>query len=79
MSVLLRARLASFMTGVAVTSVYSIYQLKRDLQESHDLVAKQVRRGGARMGLCGRNRTAVLPVVADFISFSRRVPLLPPR
>lgn len=33
------------MTGVAVTSVYSIYQLKRDLQESHDLVAKQVREG----------------------------------
>ena len=39
---LFRARLASFMTGVAVTSVFAIYQLKKDLVESQELVVKQV-------------------------------------
>ena len=42
MSVLLRARIASFMTGVAVTSVFAIYQLKKDLDESQEIVVKQV-------------------------------------
>lgn len=42
MSVLLRARIASFMSGVAVTSVFAIYQLKKDLDESQEIVVKQV-------------------------------------
>ena len=42
MSLLFRTRVASFFAGVAVTSVYAIYQLKRDLQESQDTLINQV-------------------------------------
>jgi len=43
MSVLFRARIASFLSGVAVTSVYAIYQLRKDLTDSHDFLAERVR------------------------------------
>lgn len=43
MSVLFRARVASFMTGVAVTSVHAIYQLKKELVQSQDVLINQVR------------------------------------
>lgn len=42
MSVLLRARVASFLCGVAVAGVFGVYNLKHDLKSSHDLLADQV-------------------------------------
>ena len=43
MSVLFRARLASFMSGVAVSGGFAFFQLKKDIVDSHELLVKQVR------------------------------------
>jgi hypothetical protein len=43
MSVLLRTRVASFLSGVAVTGVFAVYELRRDLAEGQALLVKQVR------------------------------------
>ena len=48
MSVLLRTRVASFLSGVAVTGVYAVYELRKDLVEGHQLLVKQVRAGTKR-------------------------------
>ncbi len=42
MSVLFRARLSSFLAGVAVMGAYSTYQLKMHLVESQDILVKEV-------------------------------------
>lgn len=35
MSLLLRARVSAFMTGLAVAGVFAVYQLRKDVTESH--------------------------------------------
>jgi len=42
MSVLLRARVSSFLAGVAVTGIYGTYQLRKDVTISHQLLADQI-------------------------------------
>lgn len=42
MSVLFRARVSSFLAGVAVMGVHATYQLKMHLVESQDLLVKEV-------------------------------------
>jgi len=41
MSMLMRARLSSFLAGFAVASGYAIYQLRNDVQESHLALTEQ--------------------------------------
>lgn len=49
MSALLRARLSSFLAGVAVAGVVGVYQLRVDLQESQKALAEQVGAGRSRL------------------------------
>ena len=42
MSVLFRARVASFLSGVAVAGVFGVVQLRKDLEESKDALISQV-------------------------------------
>lgn len=44
MSLLLRARVSSFLAGVAVAGVFGVYQLRRDVVESHDAILTQTER-----------------------------------
>ena len=46
MSALLRARVSSFLAGVAVAGVAGIFQLRGEVQESHRLLLEQVNEGG---------------------------------
>lgn len=43
MSVLFRARLSSFLSGVGLASAVCMFQLKRDIDESYSLVLEAVR------------------------------------
>lgn len=45
MSLLLRARIASFLAGVAVTGVYGVYLLREDVRESHRVLREQAQQG----------------------------------
>jgi hypothetical protein len=56
MSVLLRTRVASFLSGVAVTGAYAVYELRKDLVEGHQLLVKQVRDGTKRIAGWAVNR-----------------------
>ncbi|KAL4524528.1 hypothetical protein Ndes2526B_g06728 [Nannochloris sp. 'desiccata'] len=49
MSVLFRARVSSFLAGVAVMGVHATYQLKMHLVESQDLLVKEVTNTMAEM------------------------------
>lgn len=40
---LLRIRLSSFLAGVAVAGAFSLYQIREDIQKSHELLSAQVR------------------------------------
>lgn len=40
---LLRIRLSSFLAGVAVAGSFSLYQIRQDIQKSHELLSAQVR------------------------------------
>ena len=40
---LLRIRLSSFLAGVAVAGSFSLYQIRQDIQRSHELLSAQVR------------------------------------
>lgn len=40
---LMRIRVSSFLSGFAVAAGISLYQLKKDLQDSHALLREQVR------------------------------------
>lgn len=40
---LLRIRLSSFLAGVAVAGTFSLYQIRQDIQKSHELLSAQVR------------------------------------
>jgi hypothetical protein len=42
MSVLFRARVSSFLAGAAVMGAHAIYQLKKELVESRDLLVREV-------------------------------------
>lgn len=42
MSVLFRARLSSFLSGVAVAGVFGVLQLRKDLQEANESLIEQV-------------------------------------
>lgn len=46
MSVLLRARISSFLTGVGLTTLACMYQLRNDISESHSQILRLVRRVG---------------------------------
>ncbi|KAI3423968.1 hypothetical protein D9Q98_009802 [Chlorella vulgaris] len=41
MSALLRARVSSFLAGVALTGVFGVYQLRGDVAEAHKLLMEQ--------------------------------------
>ena len=47
MSVLLRARISSFLSGVAITGVFAVYQLRKELVESQALLVQQAIRAAA--------------------------------
>ncbi|KAL3136765.1 hypothetical protein ABBQ38_005480 [Trebouxia sp. C0009 RCD-2024] len=38
---LLRIRLSSFLAGVAVAGTFSLYQIRQDIQKSHELLSAQ--------------------------------------
>ncbi|DBA86767.1 TPA: hypothetical protein ACH3X1_016656 [Trebouxia sp. C0004] len=38
---LLRIRLSSFLAGVAVAGSFSLYQIRQDIQRSHELLSAQ--------------------------------------
>ena len=46
MSALFRARLSSFLAGVAVAGVFGVYQLRGDVAEAHATLVEQVGAGG---------------------------------
>ena len=41
---ILRARFSAFMTGLAVAGVFAVYQLRKDVTESHSQLLGQVGR-----------------------------------
>lgn len=43
LNMLLRIRLSSFLAGVAVAGTFSLYQIRQDIQKSHELLSAQVR------------------------------------
>lgn len=52
MSALLRARVSSFLAGVALTGVFGVYQLRGDVAEAHKLLMEQVRPPHAGSATC---------------------------
>lgn len=39
---LLRARVSAFLSGVAIAGVFAVYQLRKDVTDSHKILADQV-------------------------------------
>ena len=60
---LLRIRLSSFLAGVAVAGTFSLYQIRQDIQRSHELLSAQVRSTTRRTrAFQARSAVDVLPV-----------------
>ncbi|KAL6785445.1 hypothetical protein ACKKBG_A00280 [Auxenochlorella protothecoides x Auxenochlorella symbiontica] len=49
MSALTRARISSFLAGVAVAGAFGVFQLRHDLEESRAVLSQQVKEYAAQL------------------------------